>query len=173
MKILVSLNKNKPKSFPQKSAQVICGFPGIGKTHFFNRQQELGFTVMDSDSSKFPKDDFPANYIKHIEEARYQCDYLLVSSHDAVRQALVDAGIEFTLIYPEKNLKVEYMQRYAKRGSPKEFLTMMNKNWANFLTSCVDQQGCTHVVLKAKQFMSDVIGTQEKVDEFTTDESQG
>lgn len=175
MKILVSLNK-KPSKFPApaSNAQVISGFPGIGKTHFFNRQTELGFVVKDSDSSQFPKDDFPANYIRHIKEAITQCDYLLVSSHDAVRAALVEAGIEFTLVYPEKNLKIEYMQRYAKRGSPKPFLTLMNKNWSNFLTSCVEQQGCKHVVLKEKQFMSDVIGTiSEKVDESTTDESQG
>lgn len=145
-------------NFNKQAATVVSGFPGIGKSHFFNRQQELGLKVMDSDSSKFPKDNFPQNYMQHIGEAMYQCDYLLVSSHDAVRRALVDAGVVYTLVYPHISLKDEYMRRYKERGSPQPFLDLMEKNWDSFVTGCINQTGCKHVVLQAGQYMSDVIG---------------
>lgn len=150
MKVKVDISK--------QAASVISGFPGVGKSHFFNSQQELGLKVMDSDSSKFPKDNFPQNYMQHIGEAISQCDYLLVSSHDAVRKALVDAGIRYTLVYPDKSLKKEYMRRYKERGSPQPFLELMEKNWDSFVDGCINQTVCKHVVLQAGQYMSDVIG---------------
>lgn len=150
MKVTVDISK--------QTASVISGFPGIGKSHFFNSQQERGLKVMDSDSSKFPKDNFPLNYLQHIGEAKSQCDYLLVSSHDVVRAALVEAGIDYTLVYPDKSLKKEYMQRYKLRGSPQPFLDLMEKNWDSFIDGCINQKGCKHIVLKAGQYMSDVVG---------------
>ena len=44
--------------------KVYSAFPGVGKTTYFNTTDK---NVLDSDSSKFDKKKFPANYIDHIE----------------------------------------------------------------------------------------------------------
>ena len=44
--------------------KVYSAFPGVGKTTYFNTTDK---NVLDSDSSKFDKKNFPANYIEHIE----------------------------------------------------------------------------------------------------------
>jgi hypothetical protein len=39
---------------------IVAGFPGIGKSWLKNK---YGEKISDSDSSTFPKDEFPQNYI--------------------------------------------------------------------------------------------------------------
>lgn len=136
---------------------VFSGFPGIGKSSVFN--DPGSYTVADSDSSTFPKEDgaFPANYMQHIESIRHTVDILLVSSHDVVRDALVANNIPFFLVYPTADQKADYMQRYADRGSPQPFLDLMEKNFEKFVAGCEAQEGCTHIVLKEGEFLSDVI----------------
>ena len=43
--------------------------------------------------------EFPKNYIEHIKENIGKVDYIFVSTHEEVRKALTDAGIEFILVY--------------------------------------------------------------------------
>lgn len=135
--------------------KVISGFPGVGKSTLFNK----GLNCSDSDSSKFDKTDFPRNYIEHLKGliAAGNLDYIFVSSHASVRAALVDAGIDFTLVYPNIALKKEYMQRYVERGSPQPFLDLMDKQWANFIIDCSTQQDCNIAVLQEGQFLADIL----------------
>lgn len=83
--------------------------PACGKTYLFNTRDDL--TILDSDSSQFSwtqkedgkvrNPDFPNNYIKHIKENIGRVDFIFVSSHKEVREALDNAGIEFYLVYPD------------------------------------------------------------------------
>ena len=101
-------------------------FPACGKTWLYEHQEDYGLKILDSDSSYFawvwecPEDDergmhspnarktkqrnpsFPQNYIDHIkckiESGKY--DYIFVSSHASVREALDKEGIDFTIVYP-------------------------------------------------------------------------
>jgi hypothetical protein len=141
-------------SVKEPSHQIVSGFPGIGKSTF---AEKYNGKVSDSDSSKFDKAKFPANYMQHIVEKAKDHDWVMVSSHDVVRKALVDLNLPFTLVYPHKSLKGEYLKRYADRGSPKAFIDMMETNWDKFITECYSQTGCTHVVLTSKQFLADVL----------------
>ena len=134
---------------------IVSGFPGIGKS---NLAQNSSLRVQDSDSSKFPKDKFPANYIKHIQTTYKDYDITLVSSHQLVREALVAAGLDFWLVYPQADLKNEYLRRYARRLSPPEFIKMMDENWDSFIQSCQAQQGAKHLQLKSGQYLDNVIG---------------
>ena len=133
---------------------IISGFPGIGKTTVYNN----GYNCTDSDSSKFDKAHFPGNYIEHIKNLiqRGDLDYIFVSTHESVRNALVEAGIEFTVVYPEHSLKQEYMARYEGRGSPSAFLDIMSRSWDEFIQGCSETQA-PKVVLKEGQFLEDVL----------------
>lgn len=149
MELQIDLNKGNHKT------KIISAFPGVGKSHFFRSAGDR--VVADSDSSTFPKEHFPQNYIDHIKTLVGNVDYALVSSHDNVRQALVDNGFEFNLVYPSRDQKDVYMERYRERGSPEGFLRLMSEKWDDFLSSCESQSGCKHTVLQPGQYLSDII----------------
>lgn len=117
-------------------ATVISAFPGTGKSYFFQKFKDK-VEIHDSDSSTFDKDNFPENYLEHIK-ALMTTDKktILVSSHEEVRNALVENGIKFYLIYPDKALKDEYIERYKERGSDESFIKMMEDKFEEFVDSC-------------------------------------
>ena len=133
---------------------ILCsGFPGIGKSHFFNNSQ---LKVSDSDSSKFDKDYFPQNYIDHIIKNIEKYDIICISSHKEVREALVSNNLFFFLVYPHISLKNEYIERFLKRGSDKAFINLLSKNWNNWIEELNYQTRCIRVVLNKNEYLSDV-----------------
>lgn len=122
---------------------IISGFPGVGKSHLKKALPEG--MVADSDSSLFNKEHFPSNYIKHIkfliEETNVK--FILVSSHEEVREALMEAHLNFVLVTPTSDQKEAYLDRYRERGSPLSFISLMEDKWDEFLGSCVAEQQVT------------------------------
>lgn len=118
-----------------ENSLVISAFPGCGKTTAYNHYKDNGdLKVWDSDSSEFPKEDFPNNYIEHIKKGiKEGVDIIFVSSHREVREALWRAGIKYALIYPNIELKNEYLKRYKERGNTPEFISLLDKNWHNWI----------------------------------------
>lgn len=119
---------------------IIAGFPGVGKSHFF-RQWGTTLKLSDSDSSKFPKDAFPGNYIAHIKESILANDITFVSTHSAVIAALQAEGLEFEIVAPSEDLRDEYRQRYLTRdhdpahGDRQVFADLITSRWQGFLDS--------------------------------------
>lgn len=147
--LVAQIMLNKPHSL------IVSGFPGIGKSTV---AQNSSLRVQDSDSSKFPKDGFPANYIEHIQATYHSHDITLVSSQQLVREALVAAHLDFWLVYPKADLKHAYLRRYARRLSPPNFIKMMDENWDSFIESCEAQTGAKHIRLESQQYLENVIG---------------
>jgi len=148
----------------EKDTLVISGFPGIGKSHFFRKNEKEGKSVLDSDSSLFSwiekgvrHPDFPNNYIKHIKENLGKSDIILVSSHKNVRDDLVENNIPFTLVYPSRSIKEEYLQRYIDRGSDNPFIKLLDNNWDNFLDEMEQQKGCEKIELEEGKYLSDYL----------------
>ena len=119
-----------------ESPIVISAFPGVGKTYFYNYMNSMPtetfivWSGRDSDSSKFPKEGFPQNYVKAIKrDLRNGIQFTqLVSSHKEVRDAMACAGIDYYLVFPENHLKQVYLERYKRRGSPQAFIDLLDKN---------------------------------------------
>lgn len=139
---------------------IISGFPGIGKTRYYEWAVKHGFKTLDSDSSKFswlspgirnPK--FPASYIAHIQEEIDKQDIILVSSHKEIRNALFVNGIAFFLAYPHKDRKQEFVANYEARGSTEAFVKLIGDNWDAWLDDIQRQQGCEHWPLIANHFL--------------------
>lgn len=121
--------------------RIISAFPACGKTHLF----ENGYNdcaILDSDSSKFSwilnkngeptKErnlDFPRNYINHIKSNIGKVDYIMVSSHIDVRNALDTEGLAWAYVVPDKKLMLEWVGRCYIRGNDKGFIDAMIKNW--------------------------------------------
>jgi hypothetical protein len=140
---------------------LVAAFPGTGKSYYcyngdWSHYMPAKFAT-DSDSSKFDKKYFPDNYINHIKE-RISEGYarIFISSHKEVRDALVENNLEFTLVYPKKELKDEYLKRYKERGSSDVFINLISNNWDLWIEELKNQKGCKHIELKSGQFIANV-----------------
>jgi hypothetical protein len=147
---------------------LISAFPGTGKSHNYRNQPAPPVFVLDSDSSEFSwiinsdgekvrNPNFPENYMTHIKENMGTAKIIFISSHKEVRDALVQEGLDFTLIFPERGLKEEYVQRYTERGSPQGFIDLLGREWDNWIDELEGQSFCTHIQLKSNEYISDVI----------------
>lgn len=132
-----------------KNTKIIAAFPACGKTYYFeNREEDVA--VLDSDSSKFSwmyeigcddelyvqkvrNPDFPNNYIEHIKKNIGKIDYIFVSTHKEVREALKEAGIDFIIVFPESSLKEEWIGRCFLRGSDEKFCQLIADQWDNWI----------------------------------------
>jgi hypothetical protein len=116
--------------------KVISAFPACGKSYVFEHKQDCFRGILDSDSSEFSwvKDvngnntternpDFPNNYIQHIKDNLGKVEIIFVSSHDVVRNSLKENNIDYTLVYPDKSLKNEWMRRFKQRGNNDKFIS--------------------------------------------------
>ncbi len=149
-------------------------FPACGKTWLYKHQEDYGLKILDSDSSKFSwlynKDkygfpmekvrnpEFPANYIAHIKENIGKCDYIFVSSHASVREALDKEGIDFTIVYPESSCKAEWIGRCFirdKNGESGCGAEAMYNNWEQWISECFET-GINHkeIVLQPTEYLS-------------------
>jgi hypothetical protein len=144
-----------------KNTKVVSGFPAVGKSVL---TKESDLIVLDSDSSMFSwiregerHPDFPENYIAHIKENIGKADYILVSSHDIVRKALEENGIDYTLVYPSIELKEEYLERYRSRGNDDKFIAFIGGKWDDFITDIENETFPKKVKLSKGQYLSDVL----------------
>lgn len=142
----------------EKNKTILCSaFPGAGKSYLFNRNKlSSNKIVMDSDSSTFDKSDFPRNYIEHIKANYGIADIIFISYHEEVRDALVAEGLPFTLVYPDKSLKDEYIARYIERGNNDKFVELLQANWEDWISQLENQKDCKHVVLQSGEYIADV-----------------
>ena len=119
--------------------KIISAFPACGKTYIYENQKDFGITVADSDSSGFSwievngkkerNPDFPNNYVEHIKSLLGKVDYIFVSSHDDVRDALDGNSLPYIFVKPDLNLRDEWIGRCWIRGNDEGFLTLIKNNW--------------------------------------------
>jgi hypothetical protein len=134
---------------------LLCvGFPAVGKSYFYKHSK---LKVLDSDSSNFDRASFPENYIDHIKANLGKVDIILISSHEVVRDALVKENMQFTLVYPNIDLKQEYLDRYKQRGSPESFIKLVSDIWPEWIEQLQNQNGCRQIELSTGQYLKDVI----------------
>lgn len=146
---------SKKAEYSNELYTLLCaGFPAVGKSHLYNHSK---LKVLDSDSSKFDKTFFPKNYIDHIKANLGKVDIILISSHEVVREALVKEGLRFTLVYPNIDLKKEFIERYKQRGSPESFIKLVSDNWTEWITQLQNQNGCKKIELSTGQYLSDAL----------------
>ena len=160
------------------NTKIYSVFPACGKTWLYKHQEDYGLRILDSDSSQFNwmlknidengnvlrgmrrvrNPDFPNNYIKHIKENIGKYDYIFVSSHASVREALDEEGIDFTIVYPELSCKEEWIGRCfirEKNGESGCSADLMYDNFDEWHWECFDA-GFDHkeIILQPKGYLS-------------------
>lgn len=153
---------------------IISGFPGIGKS-FACRKLRNKINIKDDDSNNFYNicsDDgskstnplFPSNYVneikKFIESVELTQDensVYLISTDKSVRNMLLEQAITFTLIYPDKSLKDEYLLRYIEKGSSDDFIRFMDANFIKLIEEIELDSRLNLLKLKSKEYLSDYL----------------
>ena len=152
----------KTSSHTIGNTMLVAAFPGTGKSYYcyngnWSQYVPNGFCT-DSDSSTFDKANFPENYIEHIKQKITEgYARVFISSHKDVRDVLVLNNLPFVLIYPSKELKQEYIERYKQRGNNEKFIQLVSDNWETWIDDCKAQVGCFHIELKSGQFVANVV----------------
>ena len=137
---------------------LILGFPGVGKSYASNL-----YGCHDSDSSKFSwlvqnekrNPEFPRNYVAHLKSLK---GIVFGSTHQSVRDAMYADGQEFYLMYPDMGCRDIYLERFARRGSPQEFIQLLHDKWGDWITELNDDRRCVaRIILKGNMHASDAL----------------
>jgi hypothetical protein len=147
-----------------RKTRIISAFPACGKT-FLTEKGYGGSVILDSDSSSFSwrsgdngaeRDPaFPENYITHIRENIGKADYIFVSSHADVRQALDDSDLSWCCVNPDVTLLEEWVGRCYLRGDNEEFLKVLINNWDKWVHQNLDLSPCGYVRLQSGEYIQD------------------
>jgi hypothetical protein len=153
-----------------RDTKVIAAFPACGKTYCFERNED--YIILDSDSSKFSwiyqeasvaryrNPDFPKNYIEHIKDNIGKVDYIFVSTHEEVRNALTEAGIDYILVFPQQSLRSEWVGRCFIRGSGEKFCQLIADQWDDWILEMEEEvvyNNRKHYRLKSNEYLSDAL----------------
>ena len=96
------------------------------------------------------------NTVKYWNED-YPDLYIVIPSIPLVLKMLKTDGIDYTLVYPEEQLKDEYEERFKNRGNTIEFMEVFIDRWDLWIQKSQQDRGGQHIVLKSKQYLIDVI----------------
>lgn len=148
------------------ATKIISAFPGTGKSYFTSISGQKNIVDLDSGDftlgyaadGKIRNPDFPDNYLRAIKKCIGKADILFVGCQPETIATLKQEGILFTLVYPERGLKNEYINRFRERRNQRSFINLLNRNWDLFLDFLESQKDCEHIMLGSEQYISDAMG---------------
>ena len=100
---------------------------------------------------------WPENYFKKLEEVKDKYDYILLSD-DICNDYLHKNNYEYWWVYPNEELKQEYIYRCKNRGNNSSFIEWYEKEWNEWINSCKnDLKATKHIELQTGQYLEDVL----------------
>jgi|GEM_PF-7016656 len=173
------------KAGRQSKGRIIAAFAGTGKTTYAAAHPDsvIDFVAMpfkyhldlnndQGESGKANPDnqmrwDWPMNYVKAIVEelARDDADgdsngngkTILIPSDARVLRGLKRLGVAYTLVYPRREDKEMYRQRFIERGNSQDFLDVFIGGWDGFMDVLEADTFGERIILEAGQFLGDVV----------------
>lgn len=105
---------------------------------------------------------WPQNYFEALKQVKDKYDYILISD-DICNQFLKENNFEYWWIYPQEDIKNEYLDRCLKRGNNQEFIDWYSKLWKEWIMACKnDKLASKHIELKSNQYLEDVLPNLKK-----------
>lgn len=147
---------NNLKISKMKTTEIIAAWCGSGKTYLCDNYSDV--ICIELEYWKY-NDDY--EYIKDVKNNIGKVDYILVSTDPVGLNLLYSSGFNITLIYPENNLRNEYLERYIKRDSPYEFIGTFMKHWNIWLDELKQFKQYKHIILKSGEYLSDKLLNQQ------------
>lgn len=133
---------------------IISAFCGTGKTYLCENSNKK---IVEFECWKYDKDCFPDNYVSDIQSKIGQVDIIFISTNPLALNILNKLGIKIILIYPQLELKNEYIERYKNRGSATDFILTLSKYWDSWLEEIKENKYCKHVELKSDEYVSTIL----------------
>jgi hypothetical protein len=67
-------------------------------------------------------------------------------------------GIKYDLVFPDRSIKDEFIQRYIDRGNSDFFVKLLTEKWDDFIDSCENDRTIGRKYrLQAGQYLADVL----------------
>lgn len=137
-----------------KETKIIAAFCGAGKTYICKK---TNLDAIEIEFWKYKNHGLFSMYIADIRKHIGTVDYILIATDPQGLKMLHNEGFPITLIYPEIELRNEYLDRYIKRDSPHDFIGVFMKYWQPWITELKEQSYCKHIVLQKDQYLKDVL----------------
>lgn len=134
---------------------VVCAaFCGTGKTYICNQDN---ISAIEIEYWKYKDKGLQEEYIKDITNQIGKVDYILISTEPEGLKLLHTMGFDIILVYPENELRSEYLDRYVERDSPYDFIGAFMKYWNTWIDELKEQTYCKHIVLNSGVYLYDVL----------------
>ena len=141
---------------------IVVGYQGIGKSTLAGRD----YKYIDLESENFwidgrRADDWYKPYCKIAEHLSEQGYIVFVSSHEVVRQYLVENSRELVaLVYPSIEVKEAWIEklekRYIKSGLEKDYKALMNAKYSYVENIRELQESCIEYKLEINKLSYDL-----------------
>ena len=140
-----------------KTKTILCAaFPGTGKTHICKH------TKLKATEVEFWQYESQTQYIQDVKALIGEVDFVFLSTEVEGLQLLYNEGLEIFLVYPQKNLRNEYLDRYIERDNPYDFIGTMMKFWDTTIEKLQEQKYFKHFILEKNQYLNDVLNLFSK-----------
>ena len=147
--------------------KIFFTFPGIGAKYFEENNLKkviIGYANPPSDVG-YTHRNYPDCWISRIKEMLYynNVDYIYAPIHTSLREAIKEDkeldDVEKWIVYPDKSLKLEYIERNRDRGDDQAYVTHMAEIWDETIESIEneDKSKFNSYKLRSGETMSDFI----------------
>lgn len=143
---------------------IIAGFPGCGKTSLEKQYPE---EFKDHDVSEVKPDNLPPiastvldDFCKVIQESLDAGKIVTLLPTVAILDRVILKGWEYVVVRPHRGAKETYLDRYRNRGSEEDFVSLMDKQWDEWMTA-LDRIDHPTIYLNADQYLSDVVVVED------------
>lgn len=121
---------------------VISAYPASGKTYMYSNYNGNPYIMLEADINKFKwtvddkghitndiNPDFPENYINYVKDNIGKVDVIFISYDKEMRDILSSRGIRYFLVYPDKQMKKDWVRRMMMQGKRGDFINYIIENF--------------------------------------------
>ena len=137
-----------------KKTILIAAWCGTGKTYIC---EKTNINAIEIEYWKYKDIDIKNKYIEDIKKNIGNVDYIFISTDPEGLMLLYKEGFEIILVYPKKELRNDYLNRYIKRDDPHEFIGAFMKYWDSWIDELKKQTYCKHIVLRKNEYLQSVM----------------
>lgn len=145
---------SKPQGANDTYTVLCAAWCGTGKTYVCDKTNVKACEI---EYWKYKDNGLQKEYLQDIKSQIGKVDYIFISTDPDGLKLLNEEGYDITLVYPENELRNEYLDRYIDRDSPYDFIGTFMKHWHIWLDELKQQDYCNHVVLKSGEYLRDTI----------------
>jgi hypothetical protein len=146
---------------------IISAFCGTGKTYICDK---TNIKAIEVEYWKYKEKGLQNEYIKDIKKYFGVVRYIFISTDPEGLRLLEKEGYNVILVYPENELREEYLDRYIRRDSPYDFIGTIMKFWNLWLNELKDIKYCKHITLKSGEYLCDILSDNMKTLETYNEE---